>query len=441
MRSLALAIACLIWGGLLVGCSSNSTPVADLVRTELGPGREGGTGDGPGGGDRRVDGKIKADLPKPPTHWVLSPGATQPLTDAPMVAFLQNGDVLIAGGDRPKTTSSGWEWSYTDDAYRYVAATDAFETAGKLQVARGWATATVMKDGRVLIVGGESDAAYGDPSVDIYDPTAKTWSKGKQMPKERYGHGAVLLADGKVLVGGGCAWDQTTDSFISYDPAADTWSTLATVMSTQRCGHTMTMLPNGKILIAGGLQGPNKFSAWSAYMDSLEIFDPNTGTITASTAKLSNPRAYHLAVLMQDGRVLFDGGTCSTWSQNCSSTPKPAWCTACDNWVSRADIYDPTTDKMTALAEYGDTDSNQAGHALMADGRVLLAGGQGAPERTVAFSSSSGGSWTQLPDLNKPRSSAHAVTLLDGTILLVGGYTKDVGGGMPNLPPAERFVP
>jgi hypothetical protein len=440
MRRFALAVACLIWGGLLGACSSNSTPVADLARTEGGPGREGGTGDGPGG-DRKVDGTIKADLPKPPTHWVLTPGATQPLADDPMVAFLSNGDVLIAGGDRPKSTSSGWEWSYIDDAYRYVAATDSFETAGKLQVARGWGTATRMKDGRVLLVGGQSDAAYGDPSVDIYDPVAKTWSKGKQMPKERYGHGAVLLADGKVLVGGGCAWDQTSDSFISYDPGADTWATLATAMSIQRCGHTMTMLPSGKILIAGGLQGPNKFSEWYAYHQTMEIFDPSTGAITASTAKMINPRAFHFAVLMQDGRVLIDGGTCSDWAGSCKETPKPAWCTACENWQTKAEIYDPTTDKIAALAEFGDAGSNQAGHALMADGRVLIAGGTSAPERTVAFSSSAGGSWTQLPDLNKPRSSTYAVTLLDGTILLVGGYTKDVGGGMPNLPPAERFVP
>jgi hypothetical protein len=62
-----------------------------------------------------------------------------------------------------------------------------------------------------------------------------------------------------------------------------------------------TRLPDGKVPRAGGLYGQEKSS------DSAELYDPDARDF-APAGSMTVSRATHLAVLLDDGRVMVMGG-------------------------------------------------------------------------------------------------------------------------------------
>ncbi len=84
-----------------------------------------------------------------------------------------------------------------------------------------------------------------------------------------------------------------------YDPATGTF-TATNNLVTGRSGHTATPLANGKVLIAGGGDS-------SAYLPGAELYDPATGTF-AATGSLATGRGEHTAMPLANGKVLIAGG-------------------------------------------------------------------------------------------------------------------------------------
>ena len=72
-------------------------------------------------------------------------------------------------------------------------------------------------------------------------------------------------------------------------------------MNVARSGHIAIMLNNGKVLIAGGTGVGWKF------LESAEIYDPETG-IFSLTGSMTIPRESHTATLLPNGTVLITGG-------------------------------------------------------------------------------------------------------------------------------------
>ena len=62
----------------------------------------------------------------------------------------------------------------------------------------------------------------GGEELTSYDPTTGTWSLTLQMANYRRQHTATLLNDGRVLVVAG-DWPSFTDATEIYDPATSTW--------------------------------------------------------------------------------------------------------------------------------------------------------------------------------------------------------------------------
>ena len=95
-------------------------------------------------------------------------------------------------------------------------------------------TATLLPNGKVLVVGG-LDASFPSNSLasaELYDPTTRVWSPAASMTIGRARHTATLLLDGRVLVVGGLSVtlrdggmfpNQSVAAEI-YDPAIDRWS-------------------------------------------------------------------------------------------------------------------------------------------------------------------------------------------------------------------------
>lgn len=217
--------------------------------------------------------------------------------------LLRDGTVLVAGG-----FGMDQEMIALSAAEIYDPATGAWTSTGNLGTARGTATATLLRDGTVLVAGG---AAVGNlitalPSSEIYDPRTGTFAPAADMGTARADHTATLLADGTVLVAGGDVGSNPLgiNQAERYDPVQGTWTATAPLGTARTC-HTATLLPDGRVLVAGG-RGQGDRGA----LANAEIFTPGTGT-WAPTGSLEAARERHSAVLLRDGTVLAafgDGG-------------------------------------------------------------------------------------------------------------------------------------
>jgi hypothetical protein len=149
-------------------------------------------------------------------------------------ALLSNGRVLIVGGGA--------------GAELYDPVTNSFLPAPGV-ANRCLASATPLADGRVLIAGGIGCPNTVLDTAEIYDPsTGQSTPTGKLVAAQAY-HTATLLPDGRVLLVGGSV--PNLSQF--YDPATGSF-TFGPHTTIARSGHTATLLPDGGVLIVGGSQ-------------------------------------------------------------------------------------------------------------------------------------------------------------------------------------------
>ena len=162
----------------------------------------------------------------------------------------------------------------------------------------GLATATVLADGRVLIVGGNPDPT----TAKLYDPATGTLSLTGTPNVAHRLHTATLLPDGRVLiVAGDIGSSRETHAFAEiYEPVTGIF-TLTGSLNEDRSGHTATLLLNGQVLIIGGTQIDGSGSGIS--LSSCELYNPITG-IFSPTGSLSQPHPNHTATLFTNGQVL-----------------------------------------------------------------------------------------------------------------------------------------
>ena len=207
--------------------------------------------------------------------------------DRPAEAALQGPNGKIAFGARVDST----------------ATTAQFVAVPNMAVARGYATATTLTSGQVLVAGGTSDrqAELFDPVTRTFTPTAGLMTTGRGGAQT-----ATLLPNGKVLITGGGSASGAFDSAELYDPSTATFSTTGS-MTVPRSLHTATLLPNGKVLISGGWQVNFPTSA----LASAELYDSSTGTFTA-TGSMAARRVDQTATLLPNGKVLLAGGYSNT---------------------------------------------------------------------------------------------------------------------------------
>ena len=68
--------------------------------------------------------------------------------------------------------------------------------------ARGYHTASILTNGKVLVAGGLNNGSYLN-SAELYDPSTGVWTMTGYMSFARDWHTASILMNGKVLVAGG----------------------------------------------------------------------------------------------------------------------------------------------------------------------------------------------------------------------------------------------
>lgn len=291
-----------------------------------------------------------------------------------------------------------------------VVSVGAFTPTDNMAVARAQHTATLLPNGKVLVVGG-ADNLDGKSSAELYDPITGRWSVTGSLATPRHTHTATLLPNGKVLVAGGADKFDSKSSAELYDPITGTWSATGS-MAVPRYYHSATLLPNGKVLVAGG------FSVITSLSAAAELYDPSTGTWSA-TGSMAWARGNHSATLLPDGKVLVAGG----------SLLDP----------NSAELYDPITGIWSATGRMG---AARLAHTatLLAGGKVLVTGGrnkQGAAESSAELYDSNTGIWSTAGSMPEPRYD-HTATLLSTGKVLVAGGANGPGSGRSS---AEVYDP
>ena len=261
---------------------------------------------------------LRAELYDPATGDFTAQGTTESRS-AHTATLLLDGNVLLAGASPPQYTSTEI----------YDVAGGAFAIAAPLLTGRYGHTATLLGNGKVLLVGGwGASAATGSStlaSAELYDPTARTFTSTGALTTARNAHTASLLPDGRVLIVGGWSGTVTTGGSYTgkavaqaevYDAVTGTFS-IAGPLATARFSHAAATLPNGKILIVGGSDSadPSNTTAEPNPLASVELYDPAAGSFTPA-ASMTMPRVGPTATVLGNGKVLVVGGNAAGLNGN-----------------------------------------------------------------------------------------------------------------------------
>ncbi len=346
------------------------------------------------------------------------------------------------------------------DGCRNSQSADSLVSSNRMVIERGSGhTATLLSDGRVLVVGG-ARTDEGASSAEQFDPVTGNWSLAGQLLTARWGgHTATRLADGRVLVVGGFNGDERDEqsrlaSAEIFDPSTGNWSETGR-MTRRITRHTTTLLLDGRVLVVGGYgeSTVRESTEWTA-----EVYDPLKGVWTrVQDLPLGGHHNSHAATLLADGRVLIYGGhgvvvvynpATNTWAivrrspveRSRSSTHRsvrlldgkvlivggyaPVDLTSAQP-IDSADLYDPSTGDWTLTNSMRTRRMNHSA-TLLPDGRVLIAGGSGKAGchalASVEIYEPRTRKWLNQPDLFIRRSGHQATLLLDGRVLLTGGH-------------------
>jgi hypothetical protein len=355
-----------------------------------------------------------------------------------------------------------------------------FVATGSMHVARSGATATLLKNGKVLMAGGtsypgDSSDANFYASAEIYDPATGKFSSTGSMTAARTNATAIRLSDGRILIAGGDGCSdpkhctkvpaEATENLASaeiYDPATGKFTRTGSMTSSDRADAAV-LLPDGRVMMA--FAGP-----------AAELFDPATGKFTSSGRTGTSPP--NTATLLPNGKVLVTTGEGSPQLYDMATgkfkqvslalppgTPTakykdgvPVERTSPDSATLLPDgrvllfaggyleTYDPATG---ACADAGVISPNDhwlyPTTTLLMDGRVLFAGGAlgsdpTAPETvdtnmTVVYDPSNG--HVSNGAMHTARAGQTATLLPNGSVLIAGGEATL----WKSLASAELFKP
>jgi hypothetical protein len=357
-------------------------------------------------------------------HAFSATGSMNEARQQTSATLLKDGRVLVVGGNNVDYLATNL--AIVPSAELYDPATGKFTLTGSPHVAGVPIVSVLLKSGRVLVIGCDASGTCASSLADVYDPSTGRFSAAGPITGGCTFCTATLLDDGRVLVSRGDN-PLSTDPVPSllFDPATDTFAATGS-MTTARISQTATLLSDGRVLIAGGfgVQGGPLVGLASA-----ELYDPETGTF-GPTGSMTTARAGQTATVLADGRVLIAGGL----SAGHVVTGKEI--------LASAELYDPETGTFSPTGSMTTARDGQTA-TVLSDGRVLIAGGLNITETTAGPLASAElydpktGSFSPTGSMTTARDGQTATLLSDGRVLIAGG--RDLFGN--SLSSAELYQP
>lgn len=310
-----------------------------------------------------------AELFDPATNTWARTGDLKEARRGHQAVLMADGKVFVAGGRND-------EGNPMASAEIYDPATGVWTTAAPMTLGRIGHTMSLLSDGRILVAGGTALGPGGsgggqtirpDASAEIFNPKTGKWSGTNAMSTPRFEHTATLLSDGKVLIVGGQGPADggrliALSSTELYDPAADGFVS-STALGEGRANHAAVLLADKTVLVMGGVGGPNADIA----LASAELYDARSGSWTR-ISPIAMARTGHTATLLPDGKVLMAGGESAQRGSRRSLT--------------HGEIYDPQAHEWRSANEMKCPRSEQAAVLLGDSTVLVLAGDAAFPGQT-----------------------------------------------------------
>lgn len=336
---------------------------------------------------------------------------------------LKDGSVLIVGGmdDRRHSKEAlpvlGNVELFRDADGKQPA---AIETMPSLAAPRAQHVAVVMEDGALMVTGGVNAGKELLASVEIYSPNRKSWRSAAPMLTARQQHDGVLLRDGRLMmIGGITASGDGLRSVEIYDPARDEWSEADPLPLALKTQSTVRM-GNGDVLIVGSNEyghGENA-SYCMRWIQATSRWTMACAPFGHGSGEIRDPENFQLFAKPDGGAIVFGERQIMEWLPQ-----------------------DPDKGTRLAPARIG------FATAVLKDGRVMLAGGK-LGNRNV----------TQIVEIYDPaanryfniesmrqarfgllpfRGSISVLQLPDGRVVIAGGWVfapGDPGRSVANAP-------
>ena len=323
-----------------------------------------------------------------------------------------------------------------------------FSLTGPLSEERAFSSASIMPDQMSVLVAGGGRLPGYLTRAQIYDPAATAtpamFTSDAELKDARANHTSTLLKDGHVLVCGGDNGLNALNSCEIYIPASGTGSFEdAASMFATRTHDTATMLKDGRIFMAGGSPSVKTVTyvdnmnntvtdvVPSGALNTAEFFEPKTGNFVGVFDAMTSTRSEHTATLLDDGTVLLVGGV----DQNGAA-------------LASAEIFDPRT--QTFIPTLGSLTVARFDHTATLihckgcdfDGDVLIAGGFNNASNSINFAElyvPANKSFSPPRLMNAARALQSATELDDGSVLIAGGVDNNVSNTFVTLNSAEVF--
>src|SRR5689334_11644437 len=268
---------------------------------------------------------------------------------------LADGSVFIAGGHIADYTGY-------PHAVIFNPATNGFTSLPDMNTGRWYPTVTTLPNGDVLVVSGDINANTNvDALPQVFQFSTKTWRNLTTAQLSQPLYPKMLVApNGKVFNAG-----PSRQSRYLNTAGTGSWSNVAvTNFGGSRDYGPAVMYSPGKVAVIGGSDPPTATS---------EIIDLNAATPAWKfTGSMHFPRRQHNAVVLPDGKVFIVGGS-SAGGFDTSSSP-----------VLPTEMWDPATGQFTVMASIAVYRGYHSTALLLADGRVLSAGGNvGGPNAQI----------------------------------------------------------
>jgi hypothetical protein len=251
---------------------------------------------------------------------------------------------------------------------------------------------------------------------------------GTGTTQDRAGATATLLQNGMVLIAGGASSNSDVgvrQDAVLYNPTTNSFSTPISMIAPREFA-TATLLPNGQVLIAGGV-ATTAVNPPPPATPTTELFNPASNTFVPGPSMFA-AREHAAAVALSNGTVLIAGGDPGQGLDAVDTT----------------DIYNSSTNIFTS----GPT-MNRKRTQLMATtlytGDALFAGGEadGSPENTAEIYNLNNNTFSLISGpmaLTTGREQGTVTLLPNGNVLVAGGFTSNLDGGLVVTNTTELFL-